>query len=89
MTVEDLTTLTFTYLPVEANTTELDLEINKRNRVAFGYQYVLKDVAFAFLNTTNLEFILDEDKTVLQTHSLYGNYVYKNAKLFDVEVGKF
>ena len=67
--------------------TELDLEINKRNKATLGYQYVLKDVAFAFLNTTNLEFILDEDKTVLQTHSLYGNYAYKNPKLFDIEVG--
>ena len=65
----------------------LDFEINKRNKATLGYQYVLKDVAFAFLNTTNLEFILDEDKTVLQTHSLYGNYLYKNPKLFDIEVG--
>jgi len=67
--------------------TEFDWEINQNNRATFGYQYVLKDVAFAFLNTTNLEFILDEDKTVVQTHSVYGNYSYKNPKLFDIEVG--
>ncbi|MEM5564338.1 TonB-dependent receptor [Psychroserpens sp. AS72] len=67
--------------------TEFDLEINKKNRATFGYQYVLKDVAFAFLNTTNLQFVLDEDKTVVQTHSVYANYGYKNPKLFDVEVG--
>jgi hypothetical protein len=67
--------------------TELDLEVNTHSNATFGYQYVLKDVAFAFLNTTNLQFILDEDKTVLQTHSVYGNYSYHNPKLFDLEVG--
>ncbi len=67
--------------------TEFNLEINENNSSTFGYQYVLKDVAYAFLNTTNLQFILDEDKTVVQTHSFYGNYVYNNLKLFDVEVG--
>jgi hypothetical protein len=67
--------------------TEIDWEINKQNSTTIGYQYVLKDVAYAFLNTTNLQFILDEDKTVVQSHSLYGNYIYRNPKLFDVEVG--
>ncbi len=67
--------------------TEFNLEINENNSSTFGYQYVLKDVAYAFLNTTNLQFILDEDKTVVQTHSFYGNYIYNNAKLFDVEIG--
>ena len=67
--------------------TEFNLEINENNSSTFGYQYVLKDVAYAFLNTTNLQFILDEDKTVVQTHSFYGNYIYNNSKLFDVEIG--
>jgi hypothetical protein len=66
---------------------EIDWEINSNNRATFGYQYVLKDVGYAFLNTTNLAFILDEDKTVVQTHSVYGNYDYKNPKLFDIMVG--
>ncbi|TXE19935.1 hypothetical protein ES692_01360 [Psychroserpens burtonensis] len=66
---------------------EIDWEINSNNRATFGYQYVLKDVGYAFLNTTNLAFILDEDKTVVQTHSVYGNYDYKNPKLFDITVG--
>ena len=66
---------------------ELDWDINLNNRAIFGYQFVLKDVGYAFLNTTNLSFILDEDKTVIQTHSVYGNYEYKNPKLFDVSLG--
>lgn len=57
---------------------ELDWDINLNNRVIFGYQFVLKDVGYAFLNTTNLSFILDEDKTVIQTHSVYGNYKHKS-----------
>lgn len=67
--------------------TELNWEINKKKIVSFGYQYVLKDVAFAFLNTTNSIFILDEDKTAVQTHSIYANYDYKSSKLFDIEIG--
>jgi len=67
--------------------TEFSKRINDDNSITLGYQYVLKDVGFAFLNTTNLEFILDEDKTVVQTHSLYGNYKYKNPKLFDLSLG--
>jgi hypothetical protein len=66
---------------------ELDWAINTNKSATFGYQYVLKDVGYAFLNTTNLEFILDEDKTVVQTHSVYGNYEYKNSRLFDITVG--
>mgnify|MGYP001986523100 CR=1 FL=1 len=66
---------------------ELDWEITTNKRATLGYQYVLKDVGYAFLNTTNLEFILDEDKAVVQTHSVYGNYEYKNPKLFDITVG--
>ncbi|SDS61902.1 TonB-dependent Receptor Plug Domain [Formosa sp. Hel1_31_208] len=67
--------------------TELTQEINEQNKATFGYQYVLKDVGYAFLNTTNLEFVLDEDKTVVQTHSVYGNYEYSNPKLFDLSFG--
>lgn len=67
--------------------TELQQKINENNLATLGYQYVLKDVGYAFLNTTDVSFILDEDKTVVQTHSLYGNYEYKNPKWFDVSLG--
>lgn len=67
--------------------TELTKVFNDNNSATLGYQYVLKDVGYAFLNTTNLQFILDEDKTVVQTHSLFANYDYKNPKLFDLSIG--
>nr|WP_321236881.1 TonB-dependent receptor [uncultured Psychroserpens sp.] len=67
--------------------TEFQQTINDNNSVMLGYQYVLKDVGYAFLNTTDASFILDEDKAVVQTHSLYANYDYKSPKWFDVSLG--
>ena len=67
--------------------TEFQQRINDNNFAMLGYQYSLKDVGYAFLNTTNLEFVLDEDKTVIQSHSMFANYEYKNPKLFDISLG--
>lgn len=67
--------------------TEFQQNINDNNSVTVGYQYVLKDVGYSFKNTTNLEFILDQDESIVQSHSLYANYDYKNSKLFDVSIG--
>ena len=67
--------------------TEFQQQINAQNIATLGYQFSLKDVGYAFLNTTNLEFVLDEDKTVIKSHGLYGNYEYKNSKLFDLSLG--
>ncbi|BAO74329.1 TonB-dependent receptor [Winogradskyella sp. PG-2] len=66
---------------------EVNIDLKKENSIAFGYQYTLKDVAYAFLNTTNLIFVLDTEDSTVQTHSVYGNYDYKNSKLFDFAVG--
>ncbi|WP_033956341.1 TonB-dependent receptor domain-containing protein [Psychroserpens jangbogonensis] len=67
--------------------TEFQQKINTKNAITLGYQYVLKDVGYSFKNTTNLEFILDQDESKVQTHSLYANYEYKNPKLFDLSFG--
>jgi hypothetical protein len=40
----------------------------------FGYQYNLKDVGYAFLNSKDLDIVLDEDKNVLQTHGVYASF---------------
>jgi len=66
---------------------EVIIDRSKANKFTFGYQYALKDVAYAFLNTTNLSFILDTEHNVIQTHSLYGQYDYKNPKLFNLSFG--
>ena len=67
--------------------TEFQYNFNANNILTLGYQYVLKDVGYIFRNTSNLEFILDQDESVVQTHSLYANYDYKNPKLFDISLG--
>ena len=66
---------------------EVIFDISKASKLTIGYQYALKDVAYAFLNTTNLSFILDTAHNIVQTHSLYGQYDYKNPKLFDLSFG--
>lgn len=66
---------------------EVKINVSEKSDFTFGYQYTLKDVAYAFLNTTNLVFVLDNEESIIQTHSLYGNYDYKNPKLFDVSFG--
>jgi len=67
--------------------TEFQQKINANNSIALGYQYVLKDVGYSFKNTTNLEFILDQDESKVQAHNLYANYDYRNPKLFDLSIG--
>jgi len=66
---------------------EVVIDRSKASQVTFGYQYVLKDVAYAFLNTTNLSFVLDTEDNTIQTHSVYGQYDYKNPKLFNLFFG--
>lgn len=67
--------------------TEIKINASKKNNYTFGYQYALKDVAYAFLNTTDLSFILDSEERIVQTHSIYGQYDYKNSNLFDISFG--
>lgn len=68
--------------------TEVNWDVSKKTNLLFGYQYVLKDVGFAFENITpSFSFLLDSEKRVLQSHSFYGNYKFKDFKLFDVSVG--
>ncbi|WP_204346522.1 TonB-dependent receptor domain-containing protein [Psychroserpens algicola] len=67
--------------------TEFQQTINETHTIDFGYQYVLKDVGYVFRNTAESAFILDEDKSVIQSHSVFANYDYKNPKWFDVSLG--
>ena len=66
---------------------EVTFDASKTSQVTLGYQYVLKDVAYAFLNTTNISIVLDTEDKTIQTHSVYGQYDYKNPKLFNLSLG--
>jgi len=67
--------------------TELNYKASKRFNYDFGYQYTLKDVAYAFINTADLNFILDLEEQIVQTHGAYAHVDYKNPKLLDVSFG--
>ena len=60
---------------------------NKSKNLTFGYQYVLKDVSYLFKETADLTIILDQDKTIVRSHSIYFQYLYKNPKIFDMSLG--
>ena len=66
---------------------EVIIDRSKASKFTFGYQYALKDVAYAFLNTTNLSFVLDTEDNTIQTHSVYGQYDYNNPKRFNLSFG--
>tara|TARA_B100000809_G_scaffold265364_2_gene323982 strand:+ start:527 stop:2836 length:2310 start_codon:yes stop_codon:yes gene_type:complete len=67
--------------------TEVILNTKKNNNLTLGYQYILKDVSYLFKENTGSPIILDSDKTIISTHSLYVQYYYKNPKLFDINMG--
>jgi len=67
--------------------TEVIIKTISENELAIGYQYVLKDVGYLFKETSDFTFILDADQRVINTHSLYLQYNYKNSTLFDVDLG--
>ncbi len=66
---------------------EFDYRPSKRFDHSFGYQYTLKDVAYAFINTSDLTFVLDTEDETVQTHSAFYNLGYSNSKLFDFSLG--
>ena len=66
---------------------ELNYDLNEKSELSAGYQYALKDVGYAFVNREDLEFILDSNEDIVETHSAYLNYTYKNPKLFDIRAG--
>lgn len=67
--------------------TEVIVNTKKNNNLTLGYQYVLKDVSYLFKENTGSPIILDSDKTIISTHSVYAQYYYKNPKLFDINMG--
>lgn len=67
--------------------TEVQININEKGNLSSGYQYTLKDVSYEIKETANLLYILDRDKTIVNTHSFYSNYTYRNSKMIDIDGG--
>ncbi|WP_457615563.1 TonB-dependent receptor domain-containing protein [Lutibacter sp.] len=66
---------------------EFQLKTAKGNNWLLGYQYTLKDVGYEFKETTDITYILDADKTIINTHSLYANFSHRNVKWLDIDGG--
>lgn len=67
--------------------TEINLKTNSSDRLTLGYQFNAKDVSYAFLNTDDSFFVLDTDRTKINTHSLYGNFRFNSNSYFDLDLG--
>ena len=67
--------------------TALTFSTKHANQLTIGYQFNAKDVSYAFLNTDDSFFVLDTDRTKINTHSLYGNYRWINNSYFDMDLG--
>ena len=66
---------------------EVEINTHDENDLSFGYQYGLKDVSYAFRDTADLDFILDADQNVINTHSIFANYSLRAARRFEFRIG--
>ncbi|WP_456379393.1 FecR domain-containing protein [Lutibacter sp.] len=66
---------------------EVNININKKDNLSLGYQFTLKDISYKVKETADLSYLLDRDKTIINTHSLYSNYSYRNSKTVDIDGG--
>lgn len=65
----------------------LAIKTNNTDKLRLGYQFNLKDVSYQFKQTDDFVFTLDEDKSVLRTHSFYSNYSFLKKTFFNVDLG--
>ncbi|WP_298514911.1 TonB-dependent receptor [uncultured Kordia sp.] len=68
-------------------TTEFQFELSPNRKITFGYQYALKDAKYAFLNTSDLSFILDSDASERSTHALFGKFNYRKIDSWNISLG--
>ncbi len=68
-------------------TLDSEIKTNNTDKLQIGYQFNLKDVKYSFEQTDDFIFTLDEDKTVVRTHSFYSNYHLVQPKFINVDLG--
>lgn len=66
---------------------DIAIKINQFNQLNFGYQYNFKDVSFAFLDSSEVNLVLDQNQILGTTHAFYSSFSYYNDKFFDFEGG--
>lgn len=57
------------------------------NTTLFGFQSNFKYVSYSYIETTDVKYILDSNRDMLNTYSLYTNYINRNFSLFDFNLG--
>ncbi|MCF6347587.1 MAG: TonB-dependent receptor plug domain-containing protein [Flavobacteriaceae bacterium] len=66
--------------------TEFSLKL-KQTKIDFGYQYTFKDVSYSFLNTGNINLILDRAQNRVGTHAIFTNYSITKPDNFTINAG--
>jgi hypothetical protein len=75
---------------VKNNSISSEISINHHsgNTTLFGFQSDFKDVSYSFTETSNnLKYILDINKNILNTYSLFYNYSNRTFTFIDFNVG--
>ena len=67
--------------------TEVNIKLPSGNSSLFGFQSVFKNVSYSFIETTDLKYILDENRNKLNTYSLFTNYNNRSFRFFDFNIG--
>ncbi|MEN8966550.1 MAG: TonB-dependent receptor plug domain-containing protein [Polaribacter sp.] len=79
---EKLNTIKSTTFSTEINTISAT-----GNSTLFGFQSNFKDVSYSYIETTDVKYILDSNRDMLNTYSLYTNYINRNFSFFDFNLG--
>ena len=67
--------------------TEINTISASGNSTLFGFQSNFKDVSYSYIETTDVKYILDSNRDMLNTYSLYTNYINRNFSFFDFNLG--
>ena len=67
--------------------TEINIKLPSGNSSLFGFQSVFKDVGYSFTETSNLKYILDENRNCLNVYSFFANYSNRTFSFFDFNIG--
>lgn len=67
--------------------TEINTYSATGNSILFGFQSNFKDVSYSYTETTDLKYILDNNRNYLNTYSFFANYINRNFSFFDFNLG--
>jgi hypothetical protein len=67
--------------------TEFVLKSQNKNKFNFGYQTSFKNVRYAFIETTDLQYVLDKKNSNINSHSVFGNFSNRNFSSFNFDFG--